>query len=128
MNTLMNVITKPTNLMVQAIKLCIHDIEHVGQRSVLTIHVGLQIIKPPINVSHHLLKLDIHVMLKALLQLMEVRIKILWTMLLVLLKLLRRRWRRQLHLEWGHLVDRRLLHPHCQGKELVASKKIQSHS
>jgi hypothetical protein len=67
MNTLMNVITKPTNLMVQAIKLCIHDIEHVGQRSVLTIHVGLRIIKPPINVSHHPLKLAIHVMLKALL-------------------------------------------------------------
>jgi hypothetical protein len=77
---------KSTNLMVQAIELGVNDIKPIGQRSVLTVHVSP---KPPIVI--------IHVMLKSLLHLSEVRVNVPWTKMLVLLRLLRRK-------TWWHLL------------------------
>jgi hypothetical protein len=98
MNILTEVLTKPTKLIMQAVKLITYDIKHVDHFSILTIHVGLQSIKPAIHMSHHIVILVVHVSLEPLLHLMEIRIKISWARLLVL-SMLRRRWRRHL-LSW----------------------------
>jgi hypothetical protein len=77
---------KSTNLMVQAIELGVNDIKPIGQISVLTVHV-----------SHKPSIVTIHVMLKSLLHLSEVRVNVPWTKMLVLLRLLRRK-------TWWHLL------------------------
>lgn len=97
MNILTNVLTKPTKLIVQAIKLIIHDINPVDHYCVLTIHVGLQRVKLAIHalkfviyVSHQSKILVVHVSLEPLLHLMEIRVKVPWARLQVLLMLRKR--------------------------------------